>query len=127
MTLNIQEIESVLKLEGEQRYKYFIKKIVGNDEVWGLYNNGWALVSDDNGDKLFPIWPAKEYAKLCSNSGWENYQPQSFTIDSFLEDLLPQLHSNKMLFAVFITPSSLGVTPTLEQIENDINTELMKY
>ncbi|MED1470047.1 hypothetical protein [Bacillus salipaludis] len=37
-----KEFESVIKQPPNIRYKYFIKKVVDFEEVWGLFDGSWA-------------------------------------------------------------------------------------
>ncbi|WP_236824386.1 DUF2750 domain-containing protein [Bacillus subtilis] len=40
--MNEKELEMTLKLDPDQRYRYFIKKVVDYEEVWSLSNDkGW--------------------------------------------------------------------------------------
>ena len=64
--INEKEFYSVLNLPANKRYEYFIKKVVDWGEVWGLYEDGWAMTEDDNGNLLIPFWPKKEFAQYCS-------------------------------------------------------------
>ncbi|MEF2294084.1 DUF2750 domain-containing protein [Virgibacillus dokdonensis] len=55
--MNNKEIEIVSNLSGIKRYEYFIKKVVDFEEVWGLYEGGWAISESENGESLMPFWP----------------------------------------------------------------------
>jgi len=127
MNINQKQIDSVLILSGSQRYKYFIKKIVDWEEVWGLYNEGWALAGDENDIKTFPVWPAKEYAQLCAKNEWKNYKPEMISLAEFIDELLPTLKKDGVFLSVFNTPNNVAVTPSIDQILEDINTELANY
>lgn len=127
MKINQEQIKSVMSLTGPQRYEHFIKVVVDWGEVWGLFDDGWAMANTDTNEQVFPLWPAKEYAALCAEKEWEGYEPTSFTLDDLIEELLPKLEAAGVLPAIFYTPSDKGVTPTVERLLEDINIELEKY
>jgi hypothetical protein len=58
--MNQKEFESVIKQPPNIRYEYFIKKVADYEEVWGLYDDGWATAQDDDGNILIPFFPKKE-------------------------------------------------------------------
>ncbi|WP_420491137.1 DUF2750 domain-containing protein [Neobacillus drentensis] len=37
-----------------------MKKVVDYEEVWGLYDDGWATAQDDDGNMLIPFFPKKD-------------------------------------------------------------------
>lgn len=41
------EIESEVKQPDNIRYEYFTEIVADYEEVWGLYDNGWATAQDD--------------------------------------------------------------------------------
>jgi hypothetical protein len=127
MKINKKQIESVITLPGQKRYNSFIKIVADWEEVWGLYQNGWALAAIDEGKQVFPVWPAKEYAQLCTDKEWGGYYPQSFSLKDFMEELLPNLKNDGVLPGVFYTPSDKGITPTVDQLLADLNKELENY
>jgi hypothetical protein len=128
MPLHPKQIESVLRLSGQERYEYFLKIVADKEEAWGLYSEGWALAKSDNDNGLiFPIWPAPDYAILCAVDNWANYEPKSIDIDDLLDGLLPSLHERKTELSVFPTPLGRGVTPKLEAFESDLKIELSKF
>lgn len=121
------EISSLIKQSPQNRYEYFIKRIADDEAVWGLYDNGWALAGSSEGNTVFPLWPAMEYAALCSNGNWENYKPDRMSLKEFLDELLPELKKDSVDLGVFYTPEENGVVVTTEQIRFDLMAELEKY
>lgn len=126
MKINPKQLEAVTALEGAKRYATFIKVAADQRQVWGLFSDGWALAIADDGQQAFPLWPAREYAALCSSGAWEGYQPREIDLDTLFENLLPKLVEKKTLAAVFPTPNDKGVTPELTVLESDLREELNK-
>lgn len=124
--LSQQQIDAVLRLDGPERYRHFIKQIADRDEVWGLYDEGWAMAGTDSGEEVLPFWPAPEYATLCAAGSWEGYQPRRLTTDEFF-DLLERLEVDGVLPGVFYTPTDKGVVPPHEQLREDLEAELEQY
>lgn len=124
---NEEEIERVRSLNSNKRYEYFIKKVVDWDEVWGLFNNGWAMQSDGDGNSYFPIWPAKIYAAVNKNSEWEKYEPKSFDIDDLINGLIPKLKKENVKLSIFPVKNEIEITTSLDQFVKDINSEEDKY
>ena len=127
MKISQKQIESVIMLTGSKRYKYFIKVIVDWEEVWGLYQNGWALAATDDGQKVFPVWPTKEYAMLCSEKEWAGYEPKSFSLVNFMDELIPILKNDGVLLGIFYTQLDKGVTLAVDQVLEDLHQELENY
>lgn len=127
MKISQKQIESVIALPGPKRYEHFVKVVADWEEVWGLYQDGWALAATDDGQKVFPVWPAKEYATLCAEKEWAGYEPESFSLAEFMDELLPNLKNDGVLLGVFYTPLDKGVTPTVDQVLEDLNQELESY
>jgi hypothetical protein len=122
-----REIEAILRLDGQARFERFIKVVADSEEAWGLWDDGWALLEDDSGVKVFPLWPAREYAELCREPDWPNYEPTRIKLKDLLNDLIPKLRSQGVLGGVFPTPGGRGVTPDLDDLERALREELKQY
>ena len=125
--LSIEQIKAVLSLPPQKRYQHSIKQMVGWGKIWGLYNNGWALMGDEVDNKYFPIWPAPDYAELCASDYWRDYKPKEIELEVFIDEILTDLKEKNIYLAVFTTPQEKGLTPTYDQFINDINFELSHY
>jgi hypothetical protein len=127
MKITPKQIEAVLALPSNIRFKHFIKVVADWGEVWGLYQDGWALAATDDGEPVFPLWPAKEYAQICAINEWSGYEPRSINLNNFLEVFLLKLKADGVLPGVFLTPKSKGITPSVDELQSAIETELKKY
>lgn len=122
-----KQIERVTALPAADRFKHFVKVIADQKEVWGLYQDGWALAAADDGATVFPMWPAKEYAEICAVDEWSKYEPRSIPLQIFCGELLPRLRMDGVLPGVFFTPTGKGVTPSIEELEAALKAELENY
>lgn len=127
MKVNPKQVEAVLALPGIKRFEHFIKVIADWQEVWGLYQDGWALAAADDVSTVFPLWPAKEYAQVCAANEWSGYEPRAISLREFTEVLLPKLKLDGVLPGVFFTPTSKGVTPSVEDLKAALEAELQNY
>lgn len=117
-----------MALPGPKRYEHFIKRVADCEEVWGLYQNGWALAAtNEEGQSCLPVWPAKEYAAVCANKEWQEYQPKSISLTEFIDEFIPDLKNTNISICVFYLPSDRGVIPTFEQLNDDLKNELSRY
>lgn len=117
----------MLRLDGPARFEHFVKRVTDAECAWGLWEDGWALMENDDGTKVFPLWPAKEYAELHRTGNWAGYEARQIDVDDLLEQLLPRLTETGTLPGVFPTPSGKGVTPSPAELSKTLRDEIAKY
>lgn len=127
MKISDKQIEAVMALDSEGRYRHFIKRVADIEEVWGLYDDGWAISEADDGKSIFPFWPAKEYASKCAINEWSGYHAKSIPLDEFMSDLLPQIQSDDILLGIFPNENGDNSVVKIEDLISDINMELDNY
>lgn len=93
----------------------------------GLWHDGGALMRDDSGVQVFPLWPAREYAEASRVGEWADFEPEQINLSDLLRDLLPKLAATSVLPGGFPTPSGRGVTPTVDELDSALRTEMQKY
>ena len=124
--MNPKEFESMINQPANIRYEYFIKKVADSETVWGLYEDGWAVTEDDNGNKLLPIWPKKEFAEHCAIDDWQEYSGESMDLYEFMDELLPQLKEDGIKPSVFFNNDDSAVLE-VKTLIRDLKAELEKY
>ncbi|MDC0676089.1 DUF2750 domain-containing protein [Nannocystis radixulma] len=122
----------MLQLDGKGRFSHFVKRVVDEEQAWGLWQDGWALMADSQGVTNFPLWPAEEYAKLCATKGWSEFEPKALTLESLLDELAFELKGEGVRVAVFPVPSDTagpdqGVSVSLDELWAALRAEMEKY
>lgn len=126
MKVTRKEIESVSRLAGEKRYEYFIKKAADQNQVWGLWNDGWATGFADGNFRTLPIWPTFEYAAQCRLGNWAGFEPRSIHLVEFIANFLPNMRSADMKISIFDVPDGSAVVVSEEDLVRDLRLELSK-
>lgn len=124
--MNQKEFESVLKQPSNIRYEYFIKKVADYEEVWGLYDDGWATGDDGEGNMTLPFFPRKEFAQNCAVEEWSNFKPKSIDIYEFMDKWLEGMKKDKIKVSIF--PNSIDTAIVeIDVLLRDLNSELENY
>ncbi|MFJ4347439.1 DUF2750 domain-containing protein [Pseudomonas sp. NPDC089401] len=121
-----KKIQNVCALGPEARFDYFIRKVVDFEEVWGLYDEGWAT-SELQGSVVIPFWPEEAFAAQCATGEWGGFTPRSIPMQGFLEQWLPGLHSAAQMCQVFPVPDDVGVVIAPPELELLVREELQQY
>lgn len=121
------EITAMLSADGKRRYEYFIHRVADTQQVWGLHADGWASLGDDEGKKLFPLWPHEKYAERFKKEGFADYEPRSIDIDLFIDEWLPKMKETGVMLAVFPVASGKAVVVSCDDLQANLRHELSKY
>ena len=106
------------------KYDYFVKKVANLEELWSLYNDGWAMIYEDNGDKRIPFWPNKVFAEVCAKKHWYGYKPEVIDIYNFLENWLKIMENKKILPAIFQDLNGAYSKVGIDKLKDDIYSEI---
>jgi hypothetical protein len=76
-------------LDPKGRYEYFLSRIARTEEVWLLRSpdGEWAIVTDNDGTEVLPVWPDERYAAEAATALWAGDAPTSIPVDLWLEAL----------------------------------------
>lgn len=124
--MNQKEFEAVVKLSASKRYEYFIKKVADSEEIWGLYNEGWAVTKDDDGNLLIPFWPKKEFAEYCATGEQGQYVAESIDLYEFIQQWLQNMDEEGYKPSIFWNNTDSAVV-SIDTLLMDLNRELEKY
>ncbi len=128
MALTKKQTDEILAKKPENRYKYFIKTVVTEEEVWGLADEeGWLLLEDDEDNTdVLAVFPNPEFAEVFrEKGGFEEFQVEPLDLSEFLE-WLDDFEKEKMKVAVFPTPDFQSAVMTPERLRADFQAEFDK-
>ncbi len=123
-----KEIEEILARKPESRYKYFIRTVAAEEEVWGLADDeGWLMleIEGEEGDAL-AVFPNPEFVAIFQKEGgFDEFRVESLDLYEFFE-WLEDFEQEKMKVAVFPTPNFQSAVMRPEIVREDFETEFAK-
>ena len=128
MKLTQKQVDEILAKKPESRYKYFIRTVAAEEEVWGLADEeGWLLLEDDEDDTdVLAVFPYPEFAEVFREKGeFDEFQVAALDLNEFLE-WLDDFEKEKMKIAVFPTPDFQSAVMTPERLRADFQAEFDK-
>jgi hypothetical protein len=126
MSIHAKKIENVLKLNSLDRYDYFIRKVADLEVVWGLFKDGWAMVSVDDQQGI-PFWPEAEFAALCASGEWAGFHAKEISVEDFIKKWLPGMNSDKRIASIFPTPDGKPSIVDPKVLQQHLSDELKQY
>jgi hypothetical protein len=125
--MNPKQLAAVFALPAKKRFEHFVKIVADRQQAWGLYQDGWATAWTDEGDKVFPLWPQKEYAEANAIDEWAGYEPKAISLEELMGVVFPQLKAEGTLPGILPTPAKNGTTPSIDELVAALEAELQQY
>lgn len=126
--LTKKEFDEVLARKPESRYKYFIRTVAAEEEVWGLADDeGWLMleVNDEEQDAL-AVFPNLEFAEAFQKEGgFDEFRVEALDLFEFFE-WLEDFEQEKIKVAVFPTPNFQSAVMLPEVVRADFEAEFDK-
>ena len=101
-----KEFDEILARKPESRYKYFIRTVVAEEEVWGLADEeGWLMLEVDGEQQdALAVFPNPEFAEAFQKAGeFTEFNVEVLDLHEFLE-WLEDFETEKIKVAGFPTP-----------------------
>lgn len=126
--MNIKETESAIALEPIERYKHFIKRVADSEVFFTLTDgNSHYALSELEGQKLFPLWSAAEYAELCKINGWDGFLIKELDLDDLEDEIIDFIADEGCLVNVFPVYDKTGFVVSITEFARDLGDELKNY
>ncbi|MCS5562296.1 MULTISPECIES: DUF2750 domain-containing protein [Marinobacter] len=115
-------LASILEMDGEERYDYFLDAVVEERELWILVNGDnqfLKIVSEEDGVGYLPVWPAEDFAAdYAGPSG--DLSPKAISLPDFFKKWVPGLSRDGLEVGVFPgADSELWITQP-EELKQDL-------
>ena len=123
------ELNSILELDCEERYDYFLSVASEEKEIWILANSDQQFLkiyAEDDGFEYLPIWPDSELAADYASKN-EELSPKCISLPEFFEKWVPGLMKDGIEIGVLPgVESDIWVTPPSE-LKKDLQEELANF
>lgn len=109
------------------RYEYLVKKVADQQELWSLWEGGWALLGDKERGEFVPIWPHPDFAKAYASGEWSGYVPKLIQLDDWLGKWTPGMQRDHRKVAIFPIADELSITADPGELKAALEYELRLY
>ncbi len=123
------ELKSILELDCEERYDYFLSVVGEEKEIWILANSDQQFLkiyAEDDGFEYLPVWPSEVFATEYSKDT-QDLEPKSISLPEFFEKWVQGLTKDAIEIGVLpgLDPD-VWVTPPSE-LQKDLQEELSNF
>ncbi|MDX1656744.1 MAG: DUF2750 domain-containing protein [Candidatus Competibacteraceae bacterium] len=123
-SISEKEIRNVARLSADERYDYFVTRVIDGGEVWSLRSEeGWVAVSSDDGE-CFPVWPHPDFAAQWATDDWSDCAPTPIPLEVWMHRWTPGLEQDGTLVAVFPNENEEGVVVSPGELQDSLEREL---
>ncbi|MBM96360.1 MAG: hypothetical protein CMI09_11035 [Oceanospirillaceae bacterium] len=95
-----EEYAAVPELRGAELLDYFLLRAFETEEVWSLREGKDWMIRDASEHRVMSLWPYKRYASDAALDIWQSGRPDAVALEYFLEDIIPELIADNILFDV---------------------------
>lgn len=120
-----KQLESVLSLNSDHRYKFSVSSIAESEELFFLEDNGFVILSDAQGNKFIPIWPEKELSQAYIGQN-SNDKIKNIKLEEFIYEIVPDLIKKTIQLAIFPVSTNSETKTALKDFIYDINQYLIE-
>lgn len=124
--MSSEPLETILDLDGEERFDYFLDTVIEEREIWILVNEDnrfLKIVSEDEDMAYLPVWPSADFAAKYAE-GADGLKPRNLSLPEFFNKWVPGLQKDGLEIGVFPgSDDTLWITPPAD-LKNDLQDEL---
>ena len=100
-TLDSKTIADISNYDSQQRYQYFVKTAVKNQQIWILNDSDGCVMLTTDDEDCVPVWPNEEFALEWATGQWQDCKAMSISLDKWLKDWTPGLLDDDLSVVVF--------------------------
>ena len=118
-----KEMKDILNMSNEEKYDYFIEKVIETEKVWILRDDEGCASLDDKDAFCLPMWPEKDFADQCISGEWANYMSESIALEVLMDRWLPGLSEDGIRLTI-LWMDGKGVEVSAGDLLEDLKAEL---
>jgi hypothetical protein len=102
------EYQAIKTMSDNQLLDYFMSRLFESDEVWFLHNKAGLYLRTLGDLKTCVVWPYKLFATEAALEHWQECFPSSSSLEYFMDHILDNLITQKILVDVMPRGSAAG-------------------
>ena len=122
------QLEALLALPSEERYRHFLEKVADWEELWGARDEqGWLVQATSDGQTYITLWPHPSFAQDAIRRHFPGNFEEEIDFEFLLEQWLPLLKQESIKVSVFPNRQCHSVLVDADKFRADLEQELAKF
>lgn len=119
-TLDADTIRNIEQYDAEQRFKYLLKEVKSNAEIWILADTDGCVMLNTEDEDCVPVWPNETFAKAWATEEWGDCQAKAIPLQKWLNDWTSGLLDDDLAVVVFPNQNNEGVVVFPDELDAEL-------
>lgn len=124
--LELSQIEAIQGYDAEKRYKYLVKEVVNNREIWILTDEHGCVMLNTDDEDCVPVWPNKEFAESWATGEWETCKAEAISLNKWHSRWTHGLEDDDLAVVIFPNPNEDGLVIFPDELDFELKQQAQK-
>ncbi|PSB83615.1 DUF2750 domain-containing protein [Photobacterium damselae] len=124
--LDDAKIAEIQAFDAEKRYKYLVKEVVANREIWILVDEHGCVMLNTEDEDCVPVWPNKEFAEAWATGDWAECKAESISLNKWHSRWTHGLEDDELAVVIFPNQDEDGLIVFPDELDFELKQQAKK-
>ncbi|MGR5184589.1 DUF2750 domain-containing protein [Photobacterium damselae] len=124
--LDDAKIAEIQAFDAEKRYKYLVKEVVANREIWILVDEHGCVMLNTEDEDCVPVWPNKEFAEAWATGDWAECKAESISLNKWHSRWTHGLEDDELAVVIFPNQDEDGLVVFPDELDFELKQQTKK-
>lgn len=124
--LDDAKIAEIQAFDAEKRYKYLVKEVVANREIWILIDDHGCVMLNTEDEDCVPVWPNKEFAEAWATGDWAECKAESISLNKWHSRWTHGLEDDELAVVIFPNQDEDGLVVFPDELDFELKQQVKK-
>ncbi|HIF9081603.1 TPA: DUF2750 domain-containing protein [Photobacterium damselae] len=124
--LDDAKIAEIQAFDAEKRYKYLVKEVVTNREIWILVDEHGCVMLNTEDEDCVPVWPNKEFAEAWATGDWAECKAESISLNKWHSRWTHGLEDDELAVVIFPNQDEDGLVVFPDELDFELKQQVKK-
>ncbi|MCG7587779.1 MULTISPECIES: DUF2750 domain-containing protein [Photobacterium] len=124
--LDSSQITAIQAYDAEKRYKYLVKEVVSNRQIWILTDEHGCVMLNTDDEDCVPVWPNKEFAESWATGEWESCKAEAISLNKWHSRWTHGLEDDELAVVIFPNQDEDGLVVYPDELDFELKQQARK-
>lgn len=124
--LDDAKIAEIQAFDAEKRYKYLVKEVIANREIWILIDEHGCVMLNTEDEDCVPVWPNKEFAEAWATGDWAECKAESISLNKWHSRWTHGLEDDELAVVIFPNQDEDGLVVFPDELDFELKQQAKK-